>query len=145
MKRLLRQLPILPTLCLLLAALAGCVERQMTITTEPAGVHVTVSGVDVGRTPVTIPFTWYGDYEFILRQEGMKTRVADAKILPPAYEIPPIDLLSELAPWTYKDQRFVHFKLEPLTPSSESQLLKNADELRDKALEPVKHSTSRPN
>jgi hypothetical protein len=85
--------------------LAGCVEREMTITSEPSDALVFVSGQEVGRTPVTIPFTWYGDYDIILRKEGCKTLTTHAKLDPPIYEIIPFDLLSELAPWTYRHPR----------------------------------------
>jgi hypothetical protein len=117
--------------------MGGCVERKMTITSEPAGALVRVSDVEVGRTPVTVPFTWDGDYEFILRQEGYKTLVTHAKITPPWYEIPGIDLFSETAPWTYHDQRYMHFTMEKLVQPTDEQLIKNADELKKKALEPV--------
>jgi hypothetical protein len=120
-----------------MAALGGCVERKMTITSEPAGALVRVSDVEVGRTPVTVEFTWHGDYEIILRQEGYKTLVTHAIITPPWYEIPGIDLLSETAPWTYHEDRYLNFKMEKLTPPTNEQLIKNADELKKQALEPT--------
>jgi hypothetical protein len=120
-----------------MAGLGGCVERKMTITSEPAGALVRVSDVEVGRTPITVDFTWYGDYEIILRQEGYKTLITHATITPPWYEIPGIDLLSETAPWTYHDQRYLHFKLETLAPPTDEELIKRADELKKQALEPV--------
>ena len=45
-----------------LAAGGGCVEREMTLTTDPPGALVYVSDKEIGRTPVTQPFLWYGDY-----------------------------------------------------------------------------------
>jgi hypothetical protein len=124
-------------LLVLLAALAGCVEREMTITSTPEGALVRISDREVGRTPVTIPFTWYGDYEIILRLEGHETRFTHAHLIRPWYEVPPIDLFSELAPWTYRDQRYLHFTLEPRVPTSEEELIARAEQLAQQNLEAV--------
>ena len=112
------------------AALGGCVEREMKITTEPAGALVYVSDREVGRTPLALPFTWYGDYDVVIRMDGYKTLRANADITPPWYEVPPLDLLSHLAPWTYRDQRFLHYKLQQLQVPSDEDLIKKADEMR---------------
>jgi predicted ATPase len=78
------------------AALAGCVERELTITSQPEGALVYVSDVEVGRTPVTIPFTWYQNYDVILRMDGYQTLKTHARLTPPWYEVPPLDLLQFL-------------------------------------------------
>ncbi len=124
--------------CVLLAALTGCVQRDMTITSTPEGALVRISDREVGRTPVTIPFTWYGDYEIILRLDGHETRFTHANIVRPWYEVPPVDLFSELAPWTYHDKRYLHFTLEPKVPTTEEELIARAEELARRNQEPVK-------
>lgn len=121
--------------CLLVLLPAGCVERTLTVTSEPPGALVTISSIEKGRTPVTIPFLWYGDYDVIVRMEGYETLKTHQKINPPPYEIPPVDLLSELAPWTYHDQRTAHFVLTPATQPAEKELLDRAEELRARNLE----------
>jgi len=126
------------TTLVLAGCLAGCVERKMTITTEPAGALVFVSDKEIGRTPVTFPFLWYGDYEIIIRHDGYQTLITHANIVPPVYELPPLDLLSELAPWTYHDRRYLRYKLEKLVLPTDAELLERADELRRLNLEPVK-------
>ena len=118
---------------------AGCVERTLTITSEPPGALVYVSSVEVGRTPVKMPFTWYADYEVILRLQGYKTLKTHLKVDPPIYDVPPLDLLSELAPWTYHVHRHGHFKLTKAALPSDAELIRRADALRDRALEPLKH------
>jgi len=110
--------------------LCGCVEREMKITTVPAGALVIVSDREVGRTPLTLPFTWYGDYDVQVRMEGYKTLRTHAEISPPWYEVPPLDLLSHMAPWTYRDRRFLHYKLEKRPEVSDEQLIKQAEEMR---------------
>jgi len=119
---------------LLLAAACplACVEREFVITSEPEGAVVRISDKEIGRTPVRQPFTWYGDYEIALRMDGHKTLKTHRNIILPWYEVPPLDLLSALAPWTYRDERHMHFTLEKLTPPDEEQLLKRAEDLRQR-------------
>ncbi len=125
----------------LVAALAltfgGCVEREMHITSDPDGALVYVSDVEVGRTPVTLPFTWYGDYDVILRRDGYETLKTHADINAPWYEVPPLDLFSALAPWTYHDQRYLHYELEKLDPPTEEELIERAERLGERNAEPV--------
>ena len=118
------------TMAVAAAALGGCVEREMKITSEPAGALVYVSDREVGRTPVALPFTWYGDYDVLLRMDGYKTLRANADISPPWYEVPPLDLLSHMAPWTYHDRRFLHYKLEKQEQLTDEQLIKQAEEMK---------------
>jgi len=131
-----RQIALLIPVCLA-AVLAGCVEREMTITSQPEGALVFVSDVEVGRTPLTIPFTWYGDYDIILRKDGYRTLKTHADISPPWYEVPPADLLSALAPWTYRDRRFLHYTLEQFVVPPDEELIRQARQMRETALEPV--------
>lgn len=109
-------------------------ERELRITSQPEGALVFVSEKEVGRTPVTLPFTWYGDYDIQLRLEGYKTLNTHAEINPPWYEVPPIDLLSYLSPWTYRDHRFLDYKLEKQEPVSPEVLIKRAEEMRARTL-----------
>ncbi len=123
---------------LLLVWPAGCVEREMKITSEPAGALVYVSDVEVGRTPVTMPFTWYGDYDIILRHQGYQTLKTHANINPPVYEVPPLDFFTALAPWTLRDQRYLHFELEKYVPPSDEHLIGRADAMQQENLSPVR-------
>ena len=117
------------------AALCGCVERELNITSEPAGALVTVSDRELGRTPLTVPFTWYGDYDVRLQLEGHETLKTHAEINRPWYEIPPLDLFSHIAPWTYHDKRFLHYELPALKQASDDDLIKRADALRQRTNE----------
>ena len=117
--------------------LCGCVEREMTITSEPAGALVYISDVEVGRTPVTKSFTWYGDYEIILRRDGYQTLKTHANINAPAHQLPPFDLFAEIAPWTIHDRRYVHLTMEKLVEPTDEELVQRAKELRKRTGEPV--------
>ncbi len=120
--------------------LAGCVEREMLVTSEPAGAIVYVSDVEVGRTPVKVDFTWYGDYDIMLRKDGFETVKTHANLTPPIYEVPPLDLLSEIAPWTYHDKRYLHFKMNKLVLPDDDEMIRRAEQMRQRNLEPVKVS-----
>lgn len=125
-------------IALTLSTAAGCVEQKMTITSEPSGALVRVSDVEVGRTPVTIPFTAIGDYAIVLRLEGYQTLKTHANIKPTAYEVVPLDLFAELLPYTFRDQRYLHFKLEKLTIPEDQELIRRAQQLRQENLQPPK-------
>jgi hypothetical protein len=119
-----------------LACLAGCVERRLTVTTDPPGALVYVSDTEVGRSPVTIPFTYYGDYDIILRLEGRETLKTHANLTPPWYQVIPLDLLSEVAPWTTYDRRYVHYELTPASLPGEEEFIRRAREMRRRNLLP---------
>jgi hypothetical protein len=38
---------------------SGCVERWLTINTEPQGALVTLNDEEIGVSPVTVSFEWY--------------------------------------------------------------------------------------
>jgi len=116
--------------CVGAALMCGCVEREMTITSEPEGALVFVSDREIGRTPVTLPFTWYGDYDIILRRDGCETLKTHAEINAPWYEVPPLDLFSHMAPWTYRDQRYLRYSLIQRKEPSDEDLIKKADALK---------------
>ncbi len=122
----------------LVALLAGgCVERKLNITSEPAGAIVRISDVEVGRTPVTVPFTYYGDYEIILRRDGYETVKTHANLTPPVYEIPPLDLLSAIVPWTYRDHRYVHVTMSEQQTPGDEELIEKARQLHQENLQPA--------
>lgn len=113
---------------------AGCVEREWTLRTEPAGAIVWVSGVEKGRTPVTIDFTWYGEYEVIFRKEGYETLKTTVKLDPPPYEYLGADFFSEIAPWTYHDRRETLHTLNPRKDPPTDELIRRAEQLRGETI-----------
>lgn len=112
--------------------LAGCVEQKLTLTSEPPGALVYLNHVEVGRTPLTMPFTWYGDYDVVLRLDGYETLKTHTKVSPPVYELPPFDLFSEMAPWTYHVDRSSHFILTHYKESTDRELIDRSLELRNR-------------
>ena len=53
--------------------LSGCVERRLTINTEPQGALVVLNDEEIGQSPVTVSFNWYGDYNVRISKEGFET------------------------------------------------------------------------
>ncbi len=116
--------------CVLAAGLAGCIERSLTITSEPPGAVVTLSSVEVGRTPVTVPITWIGDYDVALRLEGYETLKTHHQMELKLIEVPPFDLLAELSPKTYRDDQTVHFRLAKQTEPTDEEIIRRSEDLR---------------
>ena len=48
----------------------GCIERLITVRSQPPGALVYLNDEEVGRTPVTVPFKFYGVYDVRLEHEG---------------------------------------------------------------------------
>ena len=62
----------------ILAALTGCVERQLTINTNPEGALVVLNDEEIGLSPVTVNFNWYGDYCVRITRKAMKPSIPTA-------------------------------------------------------------------
>ena len=116
-------------------ALAGCVERTVSINTEPQGATVMLNDQDVGRTPVKVPFTWYGDYDIVVRKEGFETVKTNHRIDTPWYQLPGIDFFSEcLMPFTIHDDRVIPtIAMDQARRPTKEALLQSATELRTEA------------
>ena len=112
-------------------SLNGCVERLITVTTEPPGAILWLNGEEVGATPVTTPFTWYGAYDVVIRKDGYET-LKTAKDAPaPFYQWPGIDLVSEcLLPFTITDHHQWEFELTTHAPVESLELIERAKSLR---------------
>lgn len=123
--------------CAMILATAGCVERKMTFTTEPSGALVVVSNVEKGRTPLTTDFLWYGDYEVVITKEGYEPLVTHFKVKAPVYDMPPMDLFSDMAPWTYHVDRRAHYTLKKAEPIDDATLLERSEQLRIQAATPI--------
>ncbi|HLG42524.1 MAG TPA: PEGA domain-containing protein [Planctomycetota bacterium] len=119
---------------LALALLTGCVERLLAIRSDPPDAEVTLDGKGVGRTPVDIPFEWYGGREIIVRKAGFKTVHTIEHVGAPWYQIFPFDFFTDvLLPFTIRDVREFDYKLEkesePVPPAT---LRERANELKKK-------------
>jgi len=112
----------------------GCVERIIKITTEPSGALVWLNDEEIGATPVTVDFTWYGDYEVVIRKEGYQTYKTSRRTPIPFYQWPVIDFFAEaLWPGKIVDRHEWQYQLAKETPTDNQKLIERANELRDEA------------
>ena len=117
-----------------IALLAGCVERQMIITTEPfAAVVFDEQGNGLSQTPADRSFTYYGKYRFKIVKDGYETAIVEEDVRPPWYEWLGLDFISEnVIPWTIRDIRRFHYVLQPLPSISTDTVLQQGSILRER-------------
>ncbi|TFG50593.1 MAG: PEGA domain-containing protein, partial [Candidatus Brocadiia bacterium] len=68
------------------AFICGCVERQLTIKTEPAGGLVLLNDEEIGESPVAVSFEWYGDYDIKIYKDGYETLKTHRLLKAPWYD-----------------------------------------------------------
>ncbi len=117
--------------CGLEAVGSGCVQRRLTIRTDPPGAMAYVDGYPIGTTPISTDFIYYGTREIRLVKDGYETVVVKQRFWPPWYEIPPLDFISEnLVPGEFRDHRTLEFRLQPQRITPPEQLVDRAERLR---------------
>jgi hypothetical protein len=114
--------------------ICGCVERLITITTQPPGARVWLNDQEVGASPVTVPFTWYGQYDVAVRKEGFRPiqtmRAPDV----PVYQWPVLDFFAEcVLPFEFVDGHHWHFDLSQEEQADPNALVERASNLRRQA------------
>ena len=112
---------LVPLACIfaIFSGSGGCIERILTIQTNPPGAIVELNAQEMGRTPVSRDFTWYGTYDVTIRRQGYETLKTSAKVYAPFYEWIPFDLITELLPFPFKDHHNFTYDLTPAPPASE--------------------------
>jgi hypothetical protein len=111
--------------------LAGCVRRTLSIQSNPSGALVHLNGREAGRTPMTIDFTWYGDYDVQVRKEGYETLKTHEYLVAPIWQWVPFDFIFVILPIPMHDDRHLTYTLAPSTqPSDPAGLLDRASQLQ---------------
>jgi len=120
-----------------LGALPGCVQRRLMIRSNPPGALVYVDDYEIGTTPVSTDFTYYGTRKIRLVKDGYETLTVLQPVPAPWYEIPPLDFFSEnLVPGEIRDRRVLTYQLRPQMVVPTDQLLQRAQGLRTAAQGP---------
>jgi len=118
-----------------LTTLAGCVERKLTINTEPQGALVVLNDEEIGESPVTVNFNWYGDYCVRISREGYETLDTHRQLKGPWYDYFPFDFFAQIVnPNRIVDSYEWTFELSPRQQISPEELIEKALEL-EKQLE----------
>ena len=125
-------LAFLATVC---TVTTGCVRRTLRISSTPPGALVWVNHREVGRTPLEIDFTYYGNYDVQLSHDEHEPILTEAGAQPPAWDVIGPDLLFEVAPFQFQSVVEWHFDLEPRSEDVDA-LVGRAKELRSRTTEP---------
>jgi hypothetical protein len=121
----------------LLAALllsSGCVERRMTIRSDPPGALVEVDGEPIGFSPASMSFTYYAPRKIKLIHDQYETMTVIQEVPPPWWDNIFTEFFTEnLWPWTLRDEREFFYVLEPRRPHTTEEVLQRAQETRQAA------------
>jgi hypothetical protein len=114
-----------------LTILTGCVERQLTIQTNPEGALVVLNDEEIGLSPVTVNFNWYGDYCVRITKEGYETLDTHRELKGPWYDGFPFDFFAQIInPNRIVDSYEWTFDLSPRRQISREELIQNAQNMQ---------------
>ena len=116
-----------------LLGLTGCVERALTIRTQPDDAVIYLNDEEIGTSPTTVSFKWYGDYNVRIVKSGYQTLKTHQELVAPLHDYFPFDFVAQILwPGHIKDEYEWEFTLEPLQPLEREQLIQQAQALEDK-------------
>ena len=123
----------------LVVSQAGCVQRRMTIRSNPPGATVFVDQVQIGTTPVSHEFIYYGSREIRLVKDGYETLTVLQPTVRPWYQFPGIpEFVSEnMVPREIRDEQVFAYQMTPQRVVPTEQLLSRANNLRLGSIQPV--------
>ena len=125
--------------------LAGCVERQLTINTQPQEALVVLNDEEIGTSPVTVSFNWYGDYDVRITKEGYQTLKTHRKLESPWYDNFPFDFFAQiLNPQRMVDSYEWSFELPEKVQVSREELIGDSQELKAQMNQP-QETAGKPN
>jgi hypothetical protein len=120
----------IPIIALLLAA-PGCVQRRMTIRSNPPGALVYVDDYQLGTAPVSHDFVYYGTRKIRLVKDGYETLTVRQPFPLPWYQYFPLDFVTEnLIPWEIRDERVVDLAMTPAAATPPESVVARAEQAR---------------
>ncbi len=128
-----------PALLLLPLVAGGCVERFLYVKSDPPGATVTLDGREIGKTPVEIPFSWYGKRLLSVELKGRAPVRETIAVNPPWWQFFPLDFITDvLLPFTLTDRAEFSYVLEEAVVSDKEleDVKRRAAELREKSAGP---------
>ena len=133
--------PALGFVLLALFGIGGCVDRVLQVRSDPPDATVTLDDQVVGKTPIDIPYTWYGKRYLSVELQGY-TQVRELIALnPPWWQYFPLDFITDvLIPFTFEDRSEFTYHLDKANVSDEElrEVKRRAAELREKSENPKK-------
>jgi len=120
--------------CLLVLLSCGCVERRLTLVTQPQGAVAYYNGEQIGQTPVTFSFTHYQAADLRFEKDGFDTLRLVQPLKVPAWQRFPLDIFSELLwPFTLRDEQAFAYTMEQTQDLPADGLLQEAQGARERA------------
>jgi hypothetical protein len=120
------------------AVSVGCMQRRMTIASNPPGATAYVDGVEIGKTPVSHDFIYYGTREIRLVRDGYKTLTLLQPMSTPWYQVPPFDFFSDnLAFGEIRDERVYRYDMEPAIQEPFENIVERGEQLRRGSVVPA--------
>jgi hypothetical protein len=116
---------------LLTAGATGCVQRRMTIRSNPPGALVYVDDYQLGQTPVSTDFIYYGTRKIRLVKDGYETLTVRQPFPLPWYQVFPLDFVTEnLWPFEIRDERVVDLAMVPAAATPAEEVAARAEQAR---------------
>jgi len=114
----------------------AAVRRRLNVNSNPPGALVYVDNQQIGTTPCSVDFVYYGTREIRLIKPGFETLTVNQPIPAPWYEYTPIDFVSEnLLATKIRDNRTVSYNLAPQLVVPPNELLDRAGQLRQDTMQ----------
>lgn len=109
----------------------GCVQRRLTIRSNPPGALVYIGNDEIGATPCSTDYVYYGKRKIRLVKDGYETLEVNQRLTTPWYDVFPLDFVTEnVIPFEIRDERALDFQLTPQMVQPTDQLLGRAQNLR---------------
>jgi hypothetical protein len=118
---------------------SGCIERRLVINTDPQGATVILNDEEVGTSPVTVPFNWYGDYKVRVIKPGFDILDTHRDLKAPLHDKMPFDFFyGVLWPGQIIDEYEWTFRLTPYQSPDRQELIDTARQMETRALDELK-------
>ena len=118
-------------LLILVTLPSGCVQRRMTIRSTPPGALVYVDDYQIGTTPVSTDFVYYGTRKIRLIKDGYETLTVSQPFPLPWYQIFPFDFVTEnIWPGEIRDERVVDLSMMPAAATPPEEVVSRAEVAR---------------
>lgn len=124
-----KQTRILFLVSVLATLTVGCVQRTIKVTSTPSGALVHLNDQEVGRTPLSVPYKYYGVYDVRLELDGYEPLWTKEKAKAPWWELPGPDLIAEAISDAHVIQEW-HFDMNTKGVIDDADVVKRAEELR---------------
>ncbi|WP_010584402.1 PEGA domain-containing protein [Schlesneria paludicola] len=118
-------------LLVLSTSATGCVSRRMTFVSNPPGAMVLLEGREIGYSPASADFLYYGTRQVTMIKDGYETKTELVTVPAPWYQWPVIEFFADnFSPRRVTDRRVFSFDLAPKKIVPDEELRARARQLR---------------